>query len=282
MPPALPHRESMPAPRMVRRSVVEGGAHNKRFSVPDSRRSMDGGYKLKRAGAGKAEASNALEVRRTGESAGAAAYRLLSNSHVNARSRLELDQLAKELQCLSYFSEPGRRAMLTGDLMQLMEAQHVDAGAVIMRQGEQGSSFFVLLEGECSVHARKDPSPGEGGRRSSMDRGSPNMSAFRRRLGSRPSTPGTLRNVVDAAARQQSGLIPEGERLEALHGPQVGRVHSGEAFGEKSALMGTDHTHTVLATGACSLRARPARPRSTASAISTCRRAGRIRSRHAH
>ena len=49
----------------------------------------------KRAGAGKAEASNALEVRRMGESAGAAAYRLLSSSHVNARSRLELDQLAK-------------------------------------------------------------------------------------------------------------------------------------------------------------------------------------------
>ena len=35
----------------------------------------------------------------------------------------------------------------------------------------------------------------------------------------------------------------------------MGRVHSGEAFGEKSALMGTDHTHTVLATGACSLLA---------------------------
>ena len=119
-------------------------------------------------------------MRQERENAGAAVYRLLAGSVREHRSKAELDALAAKLAQLGYFSEPGRRAMLTGDVMQVMEAERVHAGTVIVRQGEAGSTFYVVLEGHCSVHYRS-------GERSKRGPTSPQLSRWpRTRPRSRP------------------------------------------------------------------------------------------------
>ena len=183
------------------------------------------------------------------EEPGVTAARLLAGSACGKRSREDLDLLATKLSQLSYFNEPARRAMLTGELMQQMAVRRVSTGSLVLQPGEDSrSSLLIVLAGTCSVHVRQlspdkprrsppagSMRPGSSSPPRSLLRSHTSAALLVARSGSSGAVrpPASLSRPPPVAGGARPGVrdrsLPRGSAREAMLGPAVGAVRPGEA-----------------------------------------------------